>query len=223
MATVHEIVAALPDPSSTKSMDASLAQGAAGFAVLCAYLSRAGLDNDETAAQFLSQAANAVSSHPMNASLYGGFTGIAWALAHLQEQLLDTDDEEPNEAIDETLLNYLNRSPWMDDYDLVIGLVGLGVYALEQLPSPLAIGCLEQVVDRLDELAERTPDGITWFTRPQLLPDWQRELCPNGYYNLGVAHGVPGVIAFLAQVCAQGRTLVAAGTCHRAPEHPSTP
>jgi len=81
-------------------------------------------------------------------------------------------------------------------------LVGFGVYALEQLPSPSAIECLAYVVDRLDEIAERSADGITWFALPKLLPDSQRQLCPNGYYNLGVAHGVAGVIAFLANVYA---------------------
>jgi hypothetical protein len=30
------------------------------------------------------------------------------------------------------------------------------------------------------------------------LPAWQRERAPASYYNLGVAHGIPGVIAFLA-------------------------
>jgi len=32
------------------------------------------------------------------------------------------------------------------------------------------------------------------------LPESQRESAPNGYYNLGMAHGVAGVIAFLAKV-----------------------
>ena len=31
---------------------------------------------------------------------------------------------------------------------------------------------------------------------------WQREQCPNGYYNLGVAHGIPGIIHFLGEVTA---------------------
>ncbi|HSF42405.1 MAG TPA: lanthionine synthetase LanC family protein, partial [Thermoanaerobaculia bacterium] len=36
------------------------------------------------------------------------------------------------------------------------------------------------------------------------LPDWQREIHPNGYYNLGVAHGVPAVVALLAGAAAAG-------------------
>ena len=206
LATVGEIVAALPDPSATEISDVSLSDGTAGLAVLCAYLSRAGLDDDENAAQFLAHAVNSVSAQQMGPSLYGGFTGIAWTAAHLQEQLLDPEDDL-NEAIDEALKPYLDQSPWQDDYDLIVGLVGIGVYAIERLPRESSIECLERVVDRLDEIAERNVNGVTWLTRPDLLPEWQRALCPDGYYNLGLAHGVPGVIALLGQVCAAGVAL----------------
>jgi hypothetical protein len=101
----------------------------------------------------------------------------------------------------------LVADPWRDDYDLIGGLVGYGVYALEQLPGKLAIECLAQVVNRFDEMAERTAQGTTWFTAPELLSDWQREICPKGHYNLGLAHGVPGVIAFLGRVYALNRKI----------------
>jgi lantibiotic biosynthesis protein len=204
--TVHQIVDGLPSPSSPEVSDVSLSGGSAGLSILCAYLSRAGLDGDENAAQFLSHAVNYVSSEPMGPSLYGGFTGIAWAVAHLNEQLLDPD-EDPNEAIDEAIQAYLDQSPWEGDYDLIMGLVGIGVYAFERLPRASAVNCLERVVDRLDETAERSANGVSWLTRPELLPEWQRALCPSGYYNLGLAHGVPGVIAFLGEVCAAGVAL----------------
>src|SRR4051794_28203600 len=85
LAAVHEIVSSLPNPSPVELADASLAVGTAGLALLCAYLSRAGLDTDENAAQFLEGAVRAVSTEPMGPSLYGGFTGIAWTLEHLRE------------------------------------------------------------------------------------------------------------------------------------------
>ena len=201
---VHEIAAALPNPASSELDNPSLAGGAAGLAILCAYLARAGLDTDENAAQFLEQALEAISTEPMGPSLYGGFTGIAWTAQHLQEQLLDSDDEDPNEAIDEALIDYLGCAPWEEDYDLVSGLVGIGVYAMERSPRASAIRCLELIVDRLNETAERKGDGVTWLTRPFLIPEYQREQCPDGYYNLGLAHGVPGVIALLGGVCALG-------------------
>ena len=89
-------------------------------------------------------------------------------------------------------------------YDLVNGLVGYGVYALERLPDPVAVDCLERIVDRLAELAERTPDGSTWYTPARLLGGSDRGVAPDGYYNLGVAHGVPGVATLLAAACGAG-------------------
>jgi lantibiotic modifying enzyme len=63
---------------------------------------------------------------------------------------------------------------------------------------------LEIVLDRLMETAEIKPEGTTWYTEGYLLHSLQRPLHPDGYYNLGLAHGVPGVIALLGQVCAEG-------------------
>jgi lantibiotic modifying enzyme len=200
---VHEILAALPEPSA-EAVDASLSHGIAGLAILCAYLARAGFDTDENAAQLISQAVSAVSSQPMGATYYGGFTGIGWAVAHLQDQLFDPDDDDPNEAIDSGLLELLKRSPWTKEYDLVSGLVGIGVYALDRLPRRAAVQSLELIVAHLDELAERDAARVTWLTRADLLPARQREQCPRGHYNLGLAHGVPGVIALLGEVCAAG-------------------
>jgi hypothetical protein len=90
------------------------------------------------------------------------------------------------------------------DYDLVSGLVGLGVYALERLPRPRARRALELIVDRLAELSETRPDGTTWHTPPHLLPAHELEMYPQGCHNLGLAHGMPGVIALLAGIRAHG-------------------
>jgi hypothetical protein len=90
------------------------------------------------------------------------------------------------------------------EYDLIGGLAGLGVYALERLPRPTARVLLERVVDRLAELAEEMEEGSAWFTPPERLPEWQRELHSRGNYNLGVAHGLPGVVPVLAGACAAG-------------------
>ena len=184
--------------------DASLSGGSAGLAIFYAYLAKArsGYDDEEIALRFLEQATDAVSATRMSADLFGGFTGIAWAMAHLEEQLRASDDEDSNEAVDEALKGYLSQSPWRSGYDLVSGLVGFGVYALVRLPTKSAVECLELVIDRLEETAERTARDVTWRTAPELLPPHQRKECPKGYYNLGLAHGVPAVIALLAQTCA---------------------
>jgi class I lanthipeptide synthase len=120
-------------------------------------------------------------------------------------------DGDPLAEIDEALLHYLEHSPWQADYDLIRGLAGFGVYALERLPRPGAVACLSKIVERLAETAEHGPEGVTWHTSPELLPDWQRELYPKGYYNLGVAHGVPAVLALLGAAWNAASRLAAAG------------
>jgi lantibiotic modifying enzyme len=86
----------------------------------------------------------------------------------------------------------------------VSGLAGYGVYALECLTAPEARECLEGVVSRLAELAIHTPQGVTWHTGPELLPDHLRRQSPDGHHDLGVAHGVPGVLVVLALSAAVG-------------------
>jgi hypothetical protein len=106
--------------------------------------------------------------------------------------------------IDDALLGLVGMQPWPHDYDLISGLVGMGVYVLERLPRPAAQQCLEAILDRLDELAERGPDGTTWHTPPAHLPPHQLVQHPGGHYNLGLAHGVPGVIGLLGAMWAAG-------------------
>jgi class I lanthipeptide synthase len=195
-----------PPQPSLEVDAASLASGDAGLALFFAYLARSGLTSHgpERAEHFLDRAQAALATADMTPSLYMGFTGIAWATEHLNTHILDSIDDDPNGAIDEALQEYVTRSPWTDDFDLVSGLVGIGVYALERLTRPSGRALLELVIDRLDESAERTAEGITWQTSPALLPPWQRDRCPEGEYNLGVAHGVPGVIALLGHACTAG-------------------
>jgi hypothetical protein len=112
------------------------------------------------------------------------------------------DDCDAAAEIDRVLLETVRSKYWRGNYDLIAGLVGIGVYFLERLPVPAASQGVAAVVERLAEYGETTPSGITWHTRPEFLSKKQREACPAGYYNLGVAHGVPGVIHFLSEAVA---------------------
>src|SRR6185436_3047397 len=206
---IHAIARALAEaPADTNTSarwpaerGASLAGGQAGLALFHGYLSRAAGDEAqaELSEERLGEAIEALASTPMSAGLYSGFTGIAWAAEHLGRVLAAEETEEPsdeegdedfNEEIDEAVLGLLNRSPWRDQYDLISGLVGLGGYALERVPRPSGIRCLAAVLDRLDEMAERQEQLITWFSPPEWLPPDQRESTPLGYYILLVAQAV---------------------------------
>src|SRR5439155_7878024 len=87
--------------------------------------------------------------------------------------------------------------PWPLGYDVMVGLTGLGVYALERLPRGSSAEILREVIGRLEMMSERNEEGLTWLSPAQQVSPQFREKYPDGYYNLGVAHGVSGIIGFL--------------------------
>jgi lantibiotic modifying enzyme len=196
---VEAIASALSQPGSMSPATPGLARGSAGWALFFS-----SLGSRERAVDLLGYAVELMANQTMTPGLYDGFTGVAWAVELLRGQIDLGVDDDVNDAVDEALAVSVARTPWRRDYDLISGLAGIGVYALERKPSSQRSSLLECIVDRLSETSTRTADGITWHTRPELLIDWQRELYPAGYYNLGLAHGVPGVIALLGRIIGEG-------------------
>jgi len=137
--------------------------------------------------------------------LFGGLCGLAWVVEHVSD-LLGEDaaegppDTDPVADVDLAVLQTLKRAPWSGPYDLVSGLVGFGAYFLERLPRQSAISGIAEIIDRIEAQSQVTEEGITWHSSPELLPDWQRKVCPQGYFNMGVAHGIPGILYFLNEV-----------------------
>jgi lantibiotic modifying enzyme len=187
----------------------SLASGDSGFALFHAYRARAvaGGGHEDLSRRYLERAVDSLAATKMEPGLHSGFTGIAFAVEHLLPTI-GPEEDDLNASIDEALESGLRDSGgtavWLQSPELIAGLAGLGIYALERMPRPSAVRLLESIVARMAALSRRTTDGITWWTAPELLPPISRERTPEGCYNLGVAHGVPGAIAFLGEVCAAG-------------------
>lgn len=178
--------------------EASLARGRAGYALFFGCKAAAG-DEDAAASclTHLGEAIDALAHVRMGPSLFMGFCGVAWACEVLGELGIVDTEEDPNEAIDDVVLPLL-ESGSIEEVDLISGVVGVGVYALQRLPRPEARKSLESVVARLEERAVAAAEGVAWPTPPDALPVDTRGDYPEGYYNLGMAHGSAGVIALLA-------------------------
>jgi lantibiotic modifying enzyme len=180
-------------------------------ALLYAYLALdyPGRGWQERSVECINTAIDALASSPTIANgLYGGLAGIGWLIEHISSLLFPPrnrgaaicDDEDVISEVDKRLMEQFVRAPTSDqNYDLISGVVGIGIYWLERLPRDRAIHGIKQTLDFLDYTSQALATGVAWFTPPPLIPPLQKHLAPNGYYNLGVAHGVPGVIAFLAQ------------------------
>src|SRR5258708_6185452 len=155
----------------------SLGSGAAGVSVFLAYLEKSGLFPGAGQAAFeqMNRAIDAVAQQYTAPALYSGFTGVGWAAEHVTK-LLGESSEDLNSDLDNAVEQYVGLSPWKNDYDLISGLVGLGVYCLERVGS--ADRALELIVERLYETAESADDAVTWFTPPSLLIPMQTERYP---------------------------------------------
>lgn len=153
--------------------------------------------------------------HAMPASLFGGLAGLCFALhqaskgrsryerfiAALTEHLLER--VEKNYLI--PLRDHLNHgkpSP-MYLYDLIQGIAGVGVYSLNCLFDPSLLHLSEEIA--------RTLIGLTRDIQVQgkWVPGWlvpssyqhleqDRHRYPLGNFNLGLSHGVTGILAFLS-------------------------
>src|SRR6266542_3837748 len=174
--------------------------GAAARSLFFAYLDHAWPDHGYAtiADEFLDRALTLLEAAPAVPSLYGGYVGVAWVAQHLRRFTAWNEESDPDGEIDHALLEHLSLDPWHGDYDLIGGLVGIGVYAMERLDSAASRSCLQRVVRRLSGLAVASSPGATWLTPADRLRGQVREACPRGHFNMGVAHGVPGAIALLA-------------------------
>jgi lantibiotic modifying enzyme len=194
------------EPHTWTRSGPSLAGGDAGQAFFFSYLDQArpGEGWDDIAMTLLERATERTGEMQAPPGLYSGFSGVAWTLEHLRGRLFEDDGEDPGEEVATAMIDHLGLSPWRGHYDLISGLAGLGVYALERLPRPGGRECVERCVARLAEIAERDADGATWHTGTELMIQRDIDMFPQGNYNLGVAHGLPGVIPILAAACAAG-------------------
>lgn len=200
--TIHAIEHALVDYDVTARRDPGMAGGDAGIALFLAYLHASGASETagDHALSMLGASLDSLPEHHLLPTLYSGFFGIGWVVAHLTRELFEGDADAASE-VDEALRRVLAESNGCAPFELIGGLAGYGTYLVERLPDPRAAELLEQLVHKLT--ISRDPSGV-WFSDPAWLPEWQRELMPRGYHNLGVAHGIPGVIGFLASAWREG-------------------
>jgi hypothetical protein len=202
----HEAIAAIAlELEALEPTDASLYHGQAGIALFHGYRARAGearaLDAAGDALAFAVQGGG--EEHlPF---LARGFAGTGFALAQLSD-LIDPGSETLDEY-DRAIAWVLERDPWPFEWELIVGLIGLGVYGLERAGTAAGRAMVERVLGHLTARAAIEPGGATW-----LAPVREGDLTglsPRDtatYYNLGLPYGVLGAVSFLAAARRAGMT-----------------
>jgi lantibiotic modifying enzyme len=181
------------------SLTPDLATGLPGAALFFVNLaSRPGFPEARERALSLLEASMAAAEDVTDPSLYLGLSGIAWSMEQTYRTFFAEAVEDYNADMDALLMDLLASERWGGHHDVSSGLAGLGVYALERMPRPSAEGLLLRILDHLEAAAMVADGGLAWLTPPSMLPEAQRASSPAGHFDLGAAHGVPGILAVLA-------------------------
>jgi hypothetical protein len=158
----------------------------------------------------LDRSIEAASAGEVSTSLFTGTVGTAFALTIADRVAAPSDGDttdgmgDDESDIDDVIDEVLGLEPWPGPFDLMRGLVGIGVYELARLPRPRAMRALERVVAQLAAMAQEGSPGVTWLVRPGMVPVERARQFPDGYFDTGLSHGTGGVAAFLGRAAAAG-------------------
>ena len=187
--------------------ETGLLGGKAGIVLLFAYLSKLFPVHKDSfgekeylnnTLQYLDELSDVLANDELDYNMSGGVAGIAFVFQHLRNMgLLDNSDDLNLSELDEFIGLGADKDFTLGNWDPLHGMTGLGIYFLERNKETGEKKYLEKIVDHL--AAMRTPDGNykLWIT-----PGYEK--ISNDNYNFGMAHGMPGVLSFLAQVYARG-------------------
>ena len=198
-------------PAFTHWSPPSIGQGNAGLCLLWAYLDECfpGQGWDVTGKSHLEIAGRAAEMSPnLGISLFAGLSGLAfagWQLSRggvrYQRFLLSLDDAISLDATELAARVLHSDYVSMNDFDVISGLSGIGAYLLARHERAVTGAALAAVVDALILLVTREGALPAWHTPAYLLfDDTARKNYPQGNLNCGLAHGIPGVLAFLSLV-----------------------
>lgn len=200
---IHQIVAKYND-SSLETFPFLFSDHHAAQALLFAYLSLAYPNQAENYAEKSVEALESFMEvngqlEQSEVALAGGYLGAAWLLQHLANIEIISRENVTELIHLETIIEHsLTQNLQHKNYDTLYGLVSKGIYYLERLPDdPQAIHQLEKIINYLDHIAIKKSGTVCWqdhFTQDAENQDKVR-------YNLGLAHGITGVISFLGKMC----------------------
>jgi hypothetical protein len=215
----QQLAVPAPTPRQPQWRAQSLAEGAAGTALLHIERAHTGLGGWEPVRAWLRQATQSEVYATPDAGLYLGAPAVAFTVHNANANADGTGRyARAMAALDTAVAAVTHRRvehanaritsgqrPMLAEYDLISGLTGIGAHLLRHTPGNDA---LERVLTYLVRLSRPL-----WGSDGELLPGWWTDLDPHaatssafpgGHANLGLAHGITGPLALLALAHREG-------------------
>jgi len=184
-----------PDQDET-----GLLGGKAGIVLLFAYLAKLFPEKEylNNTLEYLDDLSNALANDELDYNMSGGVAGIAFVFQHLRNiGILDLSDDLNLSELDEFISLGIDNDFTNGNWDPLHGMTGLGIYFLERNKETGEKKYLEKIVDYLSAMRTAVGAHKVWIT-----PGYEK--ISNDNYNFGMAHGMPGVLSFLAKLYSRG-------------------
>jgi lantibiotic modifying enzyme len=136
------------------------------------------------------------------ATLFSGASGVALVADIVTTTLGHNDYDEILCDFDDYLIDFLHEEEAASlHFDVISGISGIGIYALSRNRKQArnSLRMVSRCVDLLAACSRREGGLLTWLSEPRFVPARQLASNPPNSADLGVAHGVAGVLGFLAQ------------------------
>ena len=175
--------------------------GQSGVALFQFYCSKY-FDDDtysEKGVEIISNCVDMINSGYSFPTYCNGIAGFGWTLQHLVNQdFISLDLDELLNPFDDFLLSQMQHEFKAQNYDVLHGALGYGLYFLkryESLPESIKNNSthkefLVYVVDKVEEMAIKDGDGLKW----ESVLDIEKG---NKGYNLSLSHGMSSIIYVL--------------------------
>jgi hypothetical protein len=198
-----------PSTSPIQWLPYALAQGWAGLAVMCGYLTACFPDEDwdlygRTYLTLAARGAEGTRVRPPG--LWAGLSGLAFAAWYLSAKGFHYRNLRtalaaalvPQATAVARHVAAQQQGVAIHAYDLISGLAGIGAWLLTDIADPVAAAALQTVIAALITLIGDEARLPRWHSPAATLDAHMRERYPGGNFNCGLAHGVPGPLALLA-------------------------
>ncbi len=206
------------------SHELTLGNGYPGLLILSSVLQSKGIldEKSNVCHQYVFKIKEVIETHGVqNLSLFSGLSGICFALQQASQggerymRMLNSMHDFLHSRIHEDYLKPLlfnihnNQSRPSFHYDVITGISGIGRYALENLSDPRFLELSYEITKILVALcAPIEVNGIQlkgWYLpSTDCLNEQIKPLPAKGNFNLGLAHGVTGILAFLSIASLRG-------------------
>ncbi len=139
-----------------------------------------------------------LANYAQQPDLNNGLSGQAWFLEFINQAQGQDYDADFCEEVDDILADILAVDLWQGEIEMVLGLSGIAMYAGRRSRKSSSTVLFERIINHFENLSiKTTANTLSWSQPSNSVYRFNKEKPEELEFNLGLAHGVPSIIAAL--------------------------